>query len=178
MKHRYTSRNPAMQAIIDAEVDRMLAAGIIEPSQSPWSSPVVLVRKKNGKYRFSIDFQQVNTRTEKDALPAAAGTGHAVEATGGQVHFDHRLRQLVLAGTTRPRVLVAHRLHLSGLGLLPVHGNAVWAAICTSHVPTATRRSHWTTPGTEGLRKRTFSRTILAVEVICVSTVLSNMAEN
>ncbi|XP_029053801.1 uncharacterized protein K02A2.6-like [Osmia bicornis bicornis] len=68
-KHRYTPRNPAMQAIINQEVDKMLANGIIEPSRSPWSSPVVLVRKKNGTYRFCVDYRQVNRLTEKDAYP-------------------------------------------------------------------------------------------------------------
>ena len=69
LKQRYTPRNPAMQQIINEEVNKMLAEGIIEPSQSPWSSPVVLVRKKNGKRRFCIDFRRVNMVTEKDAYP-------------------------------------------------------------------------------------------------------------
>ena len=69
VKHRYTPRNPATQAIIDEEVSRMLAEGIIEPSNSPWSSPVVAVKKKNGKRRFCIDFRRVNEVTEKDAYP-------------------------------------------------------------------------------------------------------------
>lgn len=47
----------------------MLEAGVIEPSTSPWSSPVVIVKKKNNKYRFCIDFRKVNEVTEKDAYP-------------------------------------------------------------------------------------------------------------
>ena len=46
----------------------MLAEGVIEPSMSPWSSPVVLVRKKDGKYRFCIDFRAVNQVSVKDAV--------------------------------------------------------------------------------------------------------------
>jgi hypothetical protein len=56
-----------MQGIIDEEVDKMLAEGIIEPSESPWSSPILLAKKKDGKYRFCIDFQKVNEVTRKDA---------------------------------------------------------------------------------------------------------------
>jgi len=40
---------------------------LVEPSHSPWSSPVVLVLKKNGKYRMCADYRRVNNLTEKDA---------------------------------------------------------------------------------------------------------------
>src|SRR5580765_527814 len=69
IKQRYRPRNPAMQAVIDREVEEMEAAGVIEPSHSAWSSPVVVVKKKDGKFRFCIDFRKVNDVTEKDAYP-------------------------------------------------------------------------------------------------------------
>lgn len=47
----------------------MLADDIIEPSHSPWSSPIVLIKKKDGKHRFCIDFRKVNDATHKDAYP-------------------------------------------------------------------------------------------------------------
>ena len=52
-----------------AEVDRMLAEGIIEPSESPWSSCPVIVPKSNGKHRFCTDFRLVNQVTKRDAYP-------------------------------------------------------------------------------------------------------------
>jgi len=47
----------------------MERAGVIEPSTSPWSSPVVIAKKKDGRPRFCIDFRKVNEVTEKDAYP-------------------------------------------------------------------------------------------------------------
>jgi len=58
-----------MQAVINQEVDKMLAEGIIEPSRSAWSSPVVIVRKKGEGHRFCIDFRKLNAASEKDAYP-------------------------------------------------------------------------------------------------------------
>jgi len=69
IKQRYRPRNPAMQKVIDDEVEEMLRNGIIEPSTSPWSSPVVIVKKKDGRPRFCIDFRKVNEVTEPDAYP-------------------------------------------------------------------------------------------------------------
>lgn len=69
IKQRYRPQNPKMQEVINTEVDRMLEEDIIEPSSSPWSSPIVIVKKKDGKPRFCIDFRKVNQVSEKDAYP-------------------------------------------------------------------------------------------------------------
>ena len=47
----------------------MLEKGIIQESDSPWSSPVGLVKKKGGSYRFCIDFLKVNKVTKVDSFP-------------------------------------------------------------------------------------------------------------
>ena len=51
------------------EIEKLLEQGIIEESTSPWSSPIVLVRKKDGSLRFCINFRKLNHITTKDAFP-------------------------------------------------------------------------------------------------------------
>ena len=52
-----------------AQVQQMLASDVIRPSNSPWASPVLMVKKKDGSLRFCVDFRQLNATTVKDAHP-------------------------------------------------------------------------------------------------------------
>ncbi|XP_025073445.1 uncharacterized protein LOC112552444 [Pogonomyrmex barbatus] len=106
IKQRYRPRNPAMQAIIDAEVDQMLQDGIIEPSTSAWSSPIVVVRKKDGKNRFCIDFPQVNSVTERDAYPLPQISATLDKLRGARylstIDLKNGYWQVPLAASSRP----------------------------------------------------------------------------
>jgi len=57
--------NPACRAIVIDHVQSMLRTNLIEPAVSPWNSPVVLAKKKDGTFRFCLDFRAVNDRTRK-----------------------------------------------------------------------------------------------------------------
>ncbi len=54
---------------IEEEVQEMLRLGVIEPSRSPWSSPIVMVPKPDGTLRFCNDFRRLNEVSEFDGYP-------------------------------------------------------------------------------------------------------------
>ena len=65
----------------------MLDAGVVQPSNSPWCSTVVLVRKKDGSLRCCIDFRRLNALTVKDShpLPHICET---LESLAGAAHYS------------------------------------------------------------------------------------------
>ncbi|CAF0917660.1 unnamed protein product [Rotaria sordida] len=61
--------DPIKQQHISTIINDMLKSGQIQKSYSSWSSPVILVKKKDGTYRFVIDYRQLNNITERDSYP-------------------------------------------------------------------------------------------------------------
>ena len=59
----------AWQESVREEIGDMLRAGIIVPSKSPWTSPIVPVKKKDGSLRLCVDYRRLNQVTAEDRYP-------------------------------------------------------------------------------------------------------------
>jgi hypothetical protein len=64
--YRYS---PQQKTTIENQVADMLKRGIIQPSSSPFASPVLLVKKKDGTWRFCVDYRHLNAITVKNKYP-------------------------------------------------------------------------------------------------------------
>lgn len=60
---------PSERSVIQTHVKDMIQQGVVVPSSSPWASPVVLVRKKDGTIRFCVDYRKINSLTKQDVYP-------------------------------------------------------------------------------------------------------------
>lgn len=69
IKQRQYPFSPYILTHLNMELDKMLDLGVVEPSMSEWSSPVLLVRKSNGDFRFCFDGRKLNSITKKDSYP-------------------------------------------------------------------------------------------------------------
>ena len=59
----------AVRKEIARQLKEMQSSNVIQPSNSPWASPIVLVRKKDGTLRFCVDFRCLNSVTKPDTFP-------------------------------------------------------------------------------------------------------------
>ena len=99
---------------VEQHIENMLKTGVISPSSSPWCSPVVLVKKKDGSTRFCVDYRKLNSVTSKDAYPlpriddsldALAGSCwfSSLDLTSGywqvEVNPDHKEKTAFSTGT-------------------------------------------------------------------------------
>ena len=102
-------------------VNGMLSKGIIECSNSPWASPVVLVRKKDGKTRFCVDFRKLDDCTCKDAQPLPTLDALAGVCFFSTLYLASGYWQVVLDPKSKEKNFIYNTLRA-----IPVSGHAIW----------------------------------------------------
>jgi hypothetical protein len=71
---------------VEKLIQEMLQDVVIRPSHSPYSSPAILVRKKDGSWRLCIDYRELNAQTVKNKFPIPVIEDLLYELCGAQVY--------------------------------------------------------------------------------------------
>ncbi|UYV61011.1 K02A2.6-like [Cordylochernes scorpioides] len=79
---------PSERRLIQDEVNKMIENHIVKPSESPWSSPVILVRKKDGTWRYCVDYRRLNKITKKKDVYPLPRIDDALDSLAGSSYFS------------------------------------------------------------------------------------------
>ena len=102
---------PHYQKEVKRLLDEMLHRNIIQRSASSRASPIILVKKKDGLFRFCVDYHKVNNVTKKDAYPLPH-VNDMLDTLLAQSDSPH-LTSCVATGRYRWRSLIERKLSLS-----------------------------------------------------------------
>ena len=69
VKSAFYKQSPNLRRETERQVKEMLKHNIIEPGNSAWHSPVVLIKKPNNEYRFAVDYRKLNKVTKPQSFP-------------------------------------------------------------------------------------------------------------
>lgn len=69
VRQRYRRIPPSQYETVKDHISQLLESQVIRESSSPFASPVVLVKKKDGSLRMCVDYRRLNSKTRKDAFP-------------------------------------------------------------------------------------------------------------
>ena len=112
--------NPQMHTL-EQQIVKLKLANLIEPADSPWAAPVVMVTKPDGSWRFCVDFRKVNNLTIKDSYPLPRTDDTLASLAGATIFTSLDL--------------------ISGYHQLPLSKEAQRIATFTSHIGTFSYKS-------------------------------------
>ena len=146
-----------MPFVVPQEVAKHLKqvqqSGVIQPCSSPWSSPVLIVRKRDGTHRFCVDYRGLNAVTKPDAfpLPESATCSVLLNTKSGIWILEDS------GGPSAPRENCLH--YIPRLVWISCH--AVWPYECSGSLPkTDARVVCWAEPrGRKSIRVQSTSTT-------------------
>ena len=115
--------SPAHRQEVRQLLNEMLKNDIIQPSNNPWSSPIILVRKRDGSTWFCIDYRKVNSVTRKDAYPLPR-VDDILDTLGGSKWFStidlkSGYRQVEVDSSSREKTVFATSEGLYKFKLMP-----------------------------------------------------------
>lgn len=129
IKQRFYAVSPAVQALAEKELDRMIELGVVEESQSPWSSPVVLIRKDTGKNRLCLDSRALSTPEQGFGEGRLSTPNHQrpfKSARRYSFHLEYRLKRCFLANRARRSLSTENRFHDARAAIISVSPHAFW----------------------------------------------------
>ena len=112
----------ALRQIVAQQLKDMQEQGALQPSKSPWASPVVLVKKRDGTHRFCVDYQ-IRHKTRQVSAAKNLGSTRCPEAS--QVLLVHRRCLWVLANQNAPQLPGENSIR-DAPRTLRISSNAFW----------------------------------------------------
>jgi hypothetical protein len=116
-----------------SEVQRMLKAGVIEPTTSEWDSPVVLVPKPDGSMRFCFDYRRLNALMVRGSYPLPR-MEECIDSLGDATIFS-TLDCTPVIGKSRYFLIIGQKQPSCRTKIVTVLTDAFWAPECTGNVP-------------------------------------------
>lgn len=123
----------AYRETVRQEIREMLEQGIIEPSSSEWSSPIVLVKKKDGSIRLCVDYRRLNSVSEMDAYPMPR-VDDLVDRLGKATYMStldltRGYWQVPVAEAARSKTAFATPFGLYQFNVMPPRSNVSWTRL-------------------------------------------------
>jgi len=112
VKHKSYPIPYKMQKDVDKEIDDMLAMGVIERSEAPYVSPLVLMKKPDNTYRVCINFKELNKITVFDPEPMMSPDDIFPKLSGSQYYstFDFSKGYWAIPTEENSSLIVVHHV--------------------------------------------------------------------